>query len=313
MVTDLLVPAAMLHLLGGLVLAALVHQDASLRGSDRPLLPAVAVFVTGLVGAVGYYLLRERIGSLSPDASHVRAPIGTRLVDLVRSVLLVVGVFLSAIAVTGLGASALVAAGVVAQGSLDYRVAATVLQFVGFGVGVGGYLAVTRDWDLVEVRLPTLRQIGLIAVGVVVLVAAQIVLVRLLAVFSIESAQNQVVSTGQQNPRYFLYMIPVTILLVGPFEELVFRGGVQGILRRTWGPSVAIVVASVLFGFVHWVALTGSSSGAKVTYVAIAAILGLVLGYLYERSRNLVVPAVVHGLYNAVLFGAQYVSATGAA
>jgi hypothetical protein len=105
-------------------------------------------------------------------------------------------------------------------------------------------------------------------------------------------------------------MIPVAILLVGPFEELVFRGGVQGILRRTWGPGVAIVVASVLFGLVHWIALTGAG-GSRVPYVTVAATLGLVLGYLYERSRNLVVPAVVHGLYNTVLFGAQYLSATG--
>ncbi|MFC7172842.1 CPBP family intramembrane glutamic endopeptidase [Haloplanus litoreus] len=161
-------------------------------------------------------------------------------------------------------------------------------------------------------RRPTLRHLGLIVVGVVALVGAQLVIARLLTALSIEVAQNQVVVTGQQDPRYFLYMIPVAILLVGPFEELVFRGGVQGILRRTWGPSVAITLSSVLFGLVHWVALTGAG-GSRIPYVTVAATLGLVLGYLYERSRNLLVPAVVHGLYNTVLFGAQYLSATGMA
>ncbi|MFB6194938.1 MAG: lysostaphin resistance A-like protein, partial [Haloplanus sp.] len=167
------------------------------------------------------------------------------------------------------------------------------------------------DWDLLQVKMPSLRQVGLVAVGVVVLVFAQVAIARLLTALGVRVAQNQVVATGQQDPRYFLYMIPVAILLVGPFEELVFRGGVQGILRRTWGPSVAIVVASVLFGLLHWFALTGSGAVAKVPYVTVAAMLGLVLGYLYERSRNLVVPAVVHGLYNTVLFGAQYLAATG--
>jgi len=310
MVNDLLIPGAMLHLLGGMVLATLVHQDASLRGHDRPAALAVGTLVFGLVGAVAYYAVRERIGTLPPDADRVRAPLGARALDLLRGVFLIAGAFLCAIAVVGLGANVLVAAGVVARDTLEFRVVASVLQFVGFGVAVAGYLAVTRDWELIRLRTPTLRSLGLIAIGVVGLVLAQLAIARVLTVLGISVAQNQVVVTGQQDPRYFLYMIPVAILLVGPFEELVFRGGVQGILRRTWGPSVAIVVASVLFGLVHWVALTGGS-GSRVPYVTVAATLGLVLGYLYERSRNLVVPAAVHGLYNTVLFGAQYVTATG--
>jgi membrane protease YdiL (CAAX protease family) len=305
-----LAAAAMLHLLGGLVLATLVHQDASLRGHHRPSALAGGTLALGVAGAVGYYLVRDRIGELPADATTFRAPLGARARDLFRSVLLIVGAFLCAAAVVGLGANALVAVGAVARGTLEFQVVAAVLQFVGFGVAVAGYLAITRDWALVQLRVPTVRTVGLIAVGVVVLVLAQLAIARLLTVLGISVAQNQVVVTGQQDPRYFLYMIPVAILLVGPFEELVFRGGVQGILRRTWGPSVAIVVASVLFGLVHWIALTGGG-GSRVPYVTVAATLGLVLGYLYERSRNLVVPAAVHGLYNTVLFGAQYLSATG--
>ena len=307
-----LAAAAMLHLLGGLVLATLVHQDASLRGHHRPLALAAGTLVLGLAGAVGYYAVRDRIGELPDDVTRFRAPATVRARDLFKGVLLIVAAFLCATAVVGLGANALVSAGVVARDTLEFRVVAAVLQFVGFGVGVGGYLAITRDWDLVQLRVPTVRTLGLIAVGVVALVLAQLAIARLLTVLGIQVAQNQVVVTGQQDPRYFLYMIPVAILLVGPFEELVFRGGVQGILRRTWGPGVAIVVASVLFGLVHWIALTGGG-GSRVPYVTVAATLGLVLGYLYERSRNLVVPAVVHGLYNTVLFGAQYLSATGMA
>jgi membrane protease YdiL (CAAX protease family) len=311
MVTDVVVVGGILHLLGGLVLGSLVHQDAVLRGADRPLAPAAGTFVFGLFGAVGYYAFRERFGNLPPDTGRTRAPIGSRLLDLLRSLLLIVAVFLTATAVAGLGAGALVVAGVVTSGGLEYRVAASVLQFLGFGVAVAGYLLITNEWDLVEMRVPTLRGLGLIVAGLVVLLVAQVAMARLLTVFDIQAAQNQVVATGQQNPRYFLYMIPVAVLLVGPFEELVFRGGVQGILRRTWGSGVAIVVASILFGSVHIFALLGGGGTGQLAYIAVAATLGLVLGYLYERTRNLVVPAAVHGFYNATLFTIQYASATG--
>jgi membrane protease YdiL (CAAX protease family) len=300
--------AVMAHVLAGLVLSALTYQDAALRGSDRSVLLALGVFVFGLPGAAVYYLRRDSVGPLPVDGG--RPPLAVRLRALARSVLLVVAAFVCATAAVGLGAAGLSAAGLVSRGTLEYRVVITALQFLGFGVGVWGYLLITEEWDLLQVRRPSLRQVGLIVVGVVVLVLAQVAIARLLTVAGIEVAQNQVIATGQQNPRYFLYMIPVTVLLVGPFEELVFRGGVQGILRRTWGPTAALAVASVVFGLVHWIALIGSG-GARVPYVTVAAVLGLVLGYLYERSRNLVVPAVVHGCYNAVLFGAQYLAATG--
>jgi len=42
-------------------------------------------------------------------------------------------------------------------------------------------------------------------------------------------------------------------------------------------------------------------------------LLGVVLGYLYERTQNVVVPALVHGVHNAVIFGLQYLSAIGVA
>ncbi|MFB6107933.1 MAG: lysostaphin resistance A-like protein [Haloplanus sp.] len=302
-----LVVAAMLHLLAGLVFASLVHQDAARRGSEKPMAWAVGVFLTGAVGAVGYYLLRARIGPAS--AGGVPAPLPVRLGSLGRAVLVIFAAFLSATAIAGIGGNLLVGAGLVAPDSIGLRVALSVLQFVGFGVGVGVYLAITDDWDLLQVRRPTLTEAGWMAGGVVLILVAQATIGQALSILGVQVAQNEVVVAGQQDPRFFLYMIPVSLLLVGPFEELVFRGTVQSILRRTWGSSVAVVVASVLFGLAHWVALTGGG-GSRVPYITIAAMLGLVLGFAYERTRNLLVPAVVHGVYNSVLFAIQYAAAT---
>ena len=228
---------------------------------------------------------------------------------LTQSILVVFVAFLSAVAVAGLGANLLVETGAFERGDLLLNVAVSILQFVGFGVGITGYLKLSGRWDLVKLRRPTLRDLGLVVAGVVVILLAAAAVGQLLSALGVSVAQNQVVVTGQSQPIYFLYMIPVSLLFVGPFEEWVFRGTVQELLRDAVSPNGAIVVASAMFGLVHWIALAGS--GSRVSYVAVAATLGLILGFVYERSRNLVVPALVHGIYNATLFATQYLSATG--
>ena len=91
-------------------------------------------------------------------------------------------------------------------------------------------MAATGDWDLLRVRVPGLRDVVAVVVGVLVILLAAAGIQQLLTVFQVEVAQNQVITTGQSDPTYFLYMIPVSLLFVGPFEELVFRAGLLGLL-----------------------------------------------------------------------------------
>lgn len=224
---------------------------------------------------------------------------------LIRAILVVFVAFLAALVLATFGLSLFRAVGVPVDG-LAARVGLTVVQFVGFGVGLGAYLQIGGDWALVRdhVRRPSAREAGLAVAGLVVLLGAATAVGQILSALGIEVAQNQVIAVGQEDPTFFLYMIPVSLFLVGPMEELLFRGTVQGILRRAWGPAPAIVVASAMFGVAHWVALMGT--GSKVSYVVVAGALGLVLGTVYELSDNVVAPALAHGGYNAVLFAVQY-------
>ncbi|MFB6281174.1 MAG: lysostaphin resistance A-like protein [Haloferacaceae archaeon] len=237
-------------------------------------------------------------------------PTGGRGLVLARAIIVVIVAFLSALVLAGVTVGLLRSAGL--GRSMGVEIGLTVVQFLGFGIGLGAYLHVADDWDLVSehVRWPSRRDAGYAVAGLAVLLGAAAAVGQLLSALGVEVAQNQAVAIGRENPAFFLYMIPVSVLLVGPMEELIFRGTVQGLLRRAWGPAAAVVVASALFGVVHWVALLGT--GSKVSYVAIAAALGLILGAVYELSDNLAVPAAVHGAYNAVLFGVQYAMATGA-
>lgn len=183
------------------------------------------------------------------------------------------------------------------------------LQGVTFGGVALVYLRVRGiGLDFVPFGVPDRREVATIVGGIFVLLAFLVASSRLLSVLGIDSAQNQVVAVGQQNPDVFLVLVPLSFLLVGPGEELLFRGLVQGTLRESLSPTRAVVLASALFASIHLFSLSGEG---KFVYIGIVFVLALVLGGIYEYTGNLTVPALVHGAYNAVQFAVAYLNATG--
>jgi membrane protease YdiL (CAAX protease family) len=85
---------------------------------------------------------------------------------------------------------------------------------------------------------------------------------------------------------------------------------VQGRLSESWGQWLAIIAATVLFGLSHVPAVTGGF-GAQLSYALLAGVLGVLLGYLYIKTDNIVVSAVIHGSYNATLFAGLYLGEIG--
>ena len=183
------------------------------------------------------------------------------------------------------------------------------LQGVTFG-GIALVYLRLRDLslDFIRVRVPDGRDLGIAAAGFLVLLVILVAASALLSYLGIESAQNRIVKVGQNNPEVFLALVPLSFLLVGPGEELLFRGLIQGRLRESFPPWRAIVLASGLFGIVHIWSLTGEG---KLIYVGLVFALALVLGATYEYTDNLVVPSLIHGAYNAVQFGLAYLTAVG--
>ncbi|WP_435124207.1 CPBP family intramembrane glutamic endopeptidase [Halobaculum sp. D14] len=194
------------------------------------------------------------------------------------------------------------------QGSPALAVAETIGQTVGFAAAAVLFLVYAGDRELLRIRWPTRRESGFVVGGAVVLLVAQYALLLALSAVGVDVAQNRALSPGADAPVYFLYMVVVSVLFVGPAEELLFRGVAQGELRRALPAPAAVAVAGFLFGSIHFFAGTGTAT-QQAAYVLVATLLGCVLGSLYEDTGNLVVPALAHGAYNGVLFLIQYLAA----
>jgi membrane protease YdiL (CAAX protease family) len=96
--------------------------------------------------------------------------------------------------------------------------------------------------------------------------------------------------TTELNLLKIVEQVVVNFLFSGFGQEILFRGLM---LFSIWRWKVALVVSSVLFGFVH------ITKG--MNYVFTTIIYGFVYGYLVYQSENIIGPTVAHGLYNFVL------------
>ena len=89
----------------------------------------------------------------------------------------------------------------------------------------------------------------------------------------------------------FLMAIIIMAFFPALFEEIFFRGALQNLLERWWkAPLMAVIVTSLLFSLIHM----------SVYLFLSRAILGFILGLIYQHSKNLWVNIIAHFLNNVV-------------
>ena len=100
-----------------------------------------------------------------------------------------------------------------------------------------------------------------------------------------------------------VWMVFLPYLLWGFYQELMYRGILQTELTRRWGQWPGLIVSNLLytFGPLHFYHFARGSA-AIPTFAAVFAI-GLFFGLMFQRSGNLWLPAVFHGIGNMYIDG----------
>ena len=94
-------------------------------------------------------------------------------------------------------------------------------------------------------------------------------------------------------------LIALSLALVGPCEELAFRGFVQKGFENSFGKMRGLLIASGLFGLLH---------GLNTLYAILPVFaVSLVFGYVWQQtSGNTTASALMHGVYDSIAIAIAY-------
>lgn len=97
------------------------------------------------------------------------------------------------------------------------------------------------------------------------------------------------VGNSEAFPIYVFVLSFINLCILAPlWEEIFFRGILLRRFTLKWSPQKSIIISSLLFGVIHLNPLT----------MIFAFCMGCLLGYLYLKTKSLLVPIILHSFAN---------------
>jgi membrane protease YdiL (CAAX protease family) len=138
------------------------------------------------------------------------------------------------------------------------------------------------------------RRVLAVSGGIILIASAALVLFQ--AVFVPDLAHLRAQFPDVTGGRLVLFGVYFS-LLNALLEEVVFRGVVQDALESQFRPITALLLQAIIFGIAHY---QGYPMG--ILGVVLAAIYGLMLGWLRNWAGGLAAPVLVHVFADATIF-----------
>lgn len=103
---------------------------------------------------------------------------------------------------------------------------------------------------------------------------------------------NEIVIDFSTSPQGVV-LVAVWLALAGVCEEFTFRGFLQNALSRRYSFVPAVVLSSLAWGLFHF--------DPQFIYIISIFFAGLIVGYVYHRTRSYVVSALAHSTLNLIV------------
>lgn len=127
----------------------------------------------------------------------------------------------------------------------------------------------------------------LILWGLILIIATSIVLEPLLELFPSELLDALAGAIGKGG-----WAMIMTVVCAPVLEEILFRGIIQECVTRRYGGVRGVLAAAAIFGLVHFIPQQAIN----------AFFVGIVLGYIYIKTKSLIPVMIIHALNNAIAF-----------
>jgi membrane protease YdiL (CAAX protease family) len=88
----------------------------------------------------------------------------------------------------------------------------------------------------------------------------------------------------------------IMFAFVGVVEELIFRSILQTRFEKVLGPKYSIILTGIFFGMMH-------AAYGLINEILFAASFGIILGYLFQKTKSFPLILSAHGIANILLYG----------
>lgn len=150
---------------------------------------------------------------------------------------------------------------------------------------------ITSPLEWMRIRRPNKWDLAYVSLGVVVVLAW--IVGSLIVIQNVLGFERTTLFTLSERMR--LSRVVTLLILVGPAEEVIFHGVIQRSLEDVIGLWPAIFLGGTLFMIPH-VSPAALSTG-DILFYGVQGGFGMIVGWFYARTDNLVVPALIHGIF----------------
>lgn len=110
---------------------------------------------------------------------------------------------------------------------------------------------------------------------------------------------SPLIDAATQSPESLIIGVVFMFVFVAVSEELVFRAGIYEVLKNSYSVKTSAVLSAIIFALPHITALELDVTSA-LTFVATGGA-GLAFTLIYEKTDNIAIPIIAHGVYNSLL------------